>query len=155
MRIGSLKEVLKKPIKAEVQAKEERKVEEKPAALSYSQASEKEVRSVLKVLATQLQTEQKMSLYSYFIDPILKVVDNKVEFILGSKSLKFEIEEAKHRIQKAFNDSGYNPDFKLSINVKKVEEYKVFTPKQQFEALAKKHPVLKEFEERFGLDFDI
>ena len=46
-------------------------------------------------------------------------------------------------------------DFSVRVDVKEVEKYKVFTPKQEFDQLATDNPVLKDFEQRFGLDFDV
>lgn len=98
--------------------------------------------------------QQRRGLAAYLQDPIFSVQDNSIKITVGSKTLLRELEDDMHHLMKAFHLQHLDPKIELILNAQKVEEYKVFTPKQKFEALAKKNPILKDFEGRFGLDFD-
>ena len=66
-----------------------------------------------------------------------------------------QINEEQRKIVRHFAENGYKLDsIKGIINAAKVSEYKIFTPKQQFDVMAKEFPLLKDFEERFNLDFN-
>jgi hypothetical protein len=81
--------------------------------------------------------------------------NNTVVFTVGSKFVESEITEEIPKIVVHFEASGYAlKSLTCKVNAKQISEYKVFSPKQQFDALAKEYPKLTDFAERFYLDFD-
>lgn len=92
---------------------------------------------------------------AFFTDPIYHLEEEKLIFTVGSKTVAKGVEEE----QKAFNTflikKGYKSlAIECLIDAAKVQEYKIFTPKQEFEQLAKDYPSLMEFAKRFNLTFD-
>ena len=107
------------------------------------------------LLAEQLESKGKRALAAYFKEPIFQLDNGKVKLLLGSKTQKAEIEQQFGSFENLCASEGYRLDLEYEINAKKVGEYKLFTPKEQLEALSKEYPVLKDFVERFGLDFEV
>ncbi|MFY0643700.1 MAG: hypothetical protein JXR19_04470 [Bacteroidia bacterium] len=106
-------------------------------------------------LADDIFKQGRKGLASYLKDPLYDFTDSQTTFKVGSKTLKNELEDTFTKLQRNFASEGVQWDFIVEINAQAVNEYKLFTPKQQFDALAKEYPPLKEFEQRFGLDFDV
>lgn len=153
VRIGSLKQALSaQPIKEkeveQVALAEETQSDLKPP-------SEKDFEEFSRHYAAKLAKSQKRGLAAFYKDPLYKLEGDKLTFIVGSKTLKNEIEGDLPSFSKQLNKKGFNLTVDFQINAEKVAEYKLFTPKQQYDALAKKYPELKEFAQRFGLDFDV
>lgn len=158
VRIGSLKDVLKSAAsKAKPQeVSPPKKIEpEITQQTTFKEINEALAREILKQYADELAKEKRMSLAAYLADPVLKCNENTLNFVVGSKSLKNELEDEWRFLLKQFHQKAFNPNCQISVNAVEVEEYKLFTPKQQFDALSKEFPILKDFESRFGLDFDL
>lgn len=103
----------------------------------------------------ELLATNRRSLSAFLTDPIIEVSDSKVSFTVGSKNVAREIEEETPKLLKRAGEKGWKlTEIECIVNAIKVSEYKVFSPKQQFDVLAKDYPILKEFESRFNLDFD-
>jgi hypothetical protein len=104
----------------------------------------------------ELITQKRTSLAAFFADPLLIIgKNNTVIFTVGSKIVESDITEETDKIIAHFETSGYAlKSLTCKVNAKQISEYKVFSPKQQFEALAKDYPKLTDFAERFYLDFD-
>jgi hypothetical protein len=78
-----------------------------------------------------------------------------VRFTVGSKLVAEEIKEERRKLIALFAEKGFDlKAIDCIVNALEVSEYKIFTPKQQFDVLAKEYPILKDFESRFNLDID-
>ncbi|PCJ66391.1 MAG: hypothetical protein COA58_06335 [Bacteroidetes bacterium] len=111
--------------------------------------------TIFKEYSTQLVAKKRVSLASFFADPLLEIKENRISFTVGSKLVAEEIKEEQRKIIAFFSQKGFNlVELECIVNAIEVSEYKVFTPKQQFDVLAKKHPILKDFESRFNLEID-
>lgn len=107
------------------------------------------------IYARKLLKENRRSLAAFLADPIITVHGTTLKFVVGSKNVAREIEDETPRLIKKAKLEGWKlTEIECSVNAAKVSEYKVFSPKQQFDVLAKEYPILKEFEARFNLDFD-
>ena len=106
--------------------------------------------------AKELTTHKRTSLAAFLADPLLTMEENNtVVFTVGSKFVESEITEEIPKIVVHFEASGYAlKSLTCKVNAKQISEYKVFSPKQQFDALAKEYPKLTDFAERFYLDFN-
>ncbi len=110
---------------------------------------------LLKEYSQLLVNANRKSLASFFADPIAELKNNHLMLTVGSKMAAQDIEEEHNKLRQFAASKGYIMlKIKCSINAAKVSDYKVFTPKQQFDVLVKKYPMLKEFENRFNLDFN-
>ncbi|MEY2925365.1 MAG: hypothetical protein RLZZ337_1915 [Bacteroidota bacterium] len=105
--------------------------------------------------AQELLKQKRRSLASFLADPIIEVRATEVIFTVGSKNVAVELEEETQKFIKVAAEKGWQlTTVSTKVNAAQVSEYKVFTPKQQFDVMAKEYPILKEFESRFNLDFD-
>lgn len=106
--------------------------------------------------AKELTTQKRTSLAAFLADPLLTMKENNtVVFTVGSKIVESEITEETAKILAHFEANGYAiRKLECKVNAKQISEYKVFSPKQQFDALAKEYPKLTDFAERFYLDFE-
>ncbi|MBR9860352.1 hypothetical protein GYB22_06310 [bacterium] len=115
-----------------------------------------EVKQVFADFVQDLYKRNQKSLAAYMSDPIFSYTEGKISLTVGSKTLKNELEEEVKGLSRMFRKRGLHfPGLDLKIDALKVKEYKPFTPKEQFNAAAKDHPILKDFADRFGLDFDV
>ena len=119
--------------------------------------------SITKEVATQLFkdysvkliAQTRVSLAAFFADPLLEIKEDIILFTVGSKLVAEEIAEEQRKITAFFAQNGcYVKGIECIVNALEVSEYKVFTPKQQFDVLAKEHPMLKDFQSRFNLEID-
>ncbi|MDB4107500.1 hypothetical protein N8368_03470 [Bacteroidia bacterium] len=152
VKIGGLRSVMSR-----TRPKEQKtKVVEKNIGTKGLLAVDKNTaKKVFKDFAVELTKEKRVSLAAFFADPLIEVADNKVNFTVGSKLVAEEIKGERRRIIKLFANQGYELEaLECIVNVAEINEYKVFTPKQQFEVMAKKYPMLKEFQYRFNLEID-
>ncbi len=106
--------------------------------------------------AQELTTQKRTSLAAFLSDPLLKIGDNNtVIFTVGSKIVETEIKEEAVKIVAHFEKNGYALNkLNCKVNAKQISDYKMFTPRQQFDSFAEKYPKLNDFAERFYLDFD-
>lgn len=106
--------------------------------------------------AKELTNQKRTSLAAFLADPLLTMGENNtVIFTVGSRIVESEITEETTKIVAHFEANGYAlSKLECKVNAKQISEYKVFSPKQQFEALTKEYPKLTDFAERFYLDFD-
>jgi hypothetical protein len=92
-------------------------------------------------------------LASFFADPLIEVLQNNILFTVGSKMVAEEIKEESRKVKAFFAEKGYLMDnLTCTVNAVEVNEYKLFTPKQQFDDMAKEFPLLIDFESRFSLE---
>lgn len=128
----------------------------KPVNDSLKDLTIEEAKRLFLSYAQELTTQKRTSLAAFLADPLLTMRENNtVVFIVGSKIVESEITEEIPKIVAHFEASGYVlKNLTCKVNAKKISEYKVFSPKQQFEAIAKEYPKLTDFAERFYLDFD-
>ena len=128
----------------------------KPVNDSLKDLTIEEAKRLFLSYAKELNTQKRTSLAAFLADPLLTMRENNtVVFTVGSKIVESEITEEIPKIVAYFEASGYVlKKLTCKVNAKKISEYKVFSPKQQFEALAKEYPKLTDFAERFYLDFD-
>jgi hypothetical protein len=92
---------------------------------------------------------------AFFTDPIYSFKDENVLFTVGSKTVAKSVKEEQKAFNQWLNKKGFiSLTFNYSIDAAKVQKYKVFTPKQEFEKLAEDYPDLLEFAKRFNLTFD-
>lgn len=158
VKIGKIKDLLKKTAQQN-QEKVATGILEEPESKSlesFEPASEEQTKGVLQDLAAEMAAQNRRSLSAYLKDPILNFEEGKLTVILGSKTLKNELEDLRPRMDKLFHARKLkSPEVAFVIDVKKVKSYKPFTAKEQFQAAAEKHPILKDFADRFGLDFDV
>jgi len=110
---------------------------------------------LFKAYGTELIAQKRSSLAAFFSDPLIKVASGVVTFTVGSKLVADGIGEETRKIRQYFSKASYTLEaIECRVNAKEVSEYKVFTPKEQFDVMAKEFPILKEFEERFNLEID-
>lgn len=139
-----------RPNTQKVIIKEEALVTEGLKELTVEAATE-----IFKSYANELGTQKRGSLAAFFSDPLISVADNTVVFTVGSKLVADGIDTEARKIKQYFTKMQYTlQDIECVVNAKEVSEYKVFTPKEQFDVMAKEFPILKEFEERFNLEID-
>lgn len=149
VRVGSIKDALKRVAQPEVpRSKSAPKKELKPA-------QSEQVHQALVMLVEQLKKKGKRALAAYLSDPMMEVRDGEVRFTVASKTLEKEIAECWNSLAKMLNSQGHSASLDIVIDAQKVQEYKLFTPQEQFEALCKDYPKLQEFKERFGLDLEL
>jgi hypothetical protein len=114
-----------------------------------------EARSLMKSYAKVAESKNQRSLAAFFADPLLEVLDGRMVFTVGSKTVALEVNAEAEKIKIAAATDGFEIiSIDCKVNATKVSEYKIFTPQQQFDVMAKDHPALKEFESRFNLDFN-
>ena len=114
-----------------------------------------DARTLFKEYAAQLASQKRVSLAAFFADPLLEIIDGVVHFTVGSKLVAEEIKEERHKLNSLFIQKGFDlKAIECIVNAQEISEYKVFTPKQQFDVLAKEFPILKDFESRFNLEID-
>lgn len=156
IRIGSINQVLQdRTLGKKKEVKEVETISEvKDNSTSFNLPELAMVKELLKDYADDLMKAQRRGLGAYLIDPVVKLEENTLYFTVGSKSLLIEMQDELSKLKQLFNSKQIDPVIEIQLNAQKVQEYKVFTPKQKFDALAKKNPALKDFENRFGLDFD-
>ena len=106
--------------------------------------------------AQELTAQKRTSLAAFLTDPLITMADkNAITFTVGSKIVESEITDATAMIIAHFQSNGFALEkLQCKVNAKQISDYKMFTPKQQFEDFAKKYPKLNDFAERFYLDFD-
>jgi hypothetical protein len=106
--------------------------------------------------AQELTAQKRTSLAAFLSDPLLEIGDNNtVIFTVGSKIVETEIKEEAVKIVAHFEKNGYSLNkLNCKVNAKQISDYKMFTPRQQFDSFAEKYPKLNDFAERFYLDFD-
>ncbi|MDG1720045.1 MAG: hypothetical protein P8I31_02200 [Bacteroidia bacterium] len=128
----------------------------KPVNDSLKDLTIEEAKRLFLSYAQELTTQKRTSLAAFLADPLLTMGENNtVIFTVGSKIVESDIAEETPKIVAYFEASGYVlKNLTCNVNAKQISEYKVFSPKQQFEALAKEYPKLTDFAERFYLDFD-
>lgn len=120
------------------------------AKLDLAKATE-----VLKRYSEKLEDDKRGSLAAFFADPIVALDADQVSITVGSKIVENEIMAEQNKLVRYFAEQGYALSSLFCIvNAKAVSEYKIFTPKQQFEAMIKEVPVLEDFASRFNLELE-
>ncbi len=155
--IGTVKTGGLRSVMSRTRPKEQKtKVEEKSIASEDLLAIDKSTaKKIFNDFAAELTKDKRVSLAAFFADPLIEVAENRVNFTVGSKLVAEEIRGERRRIIKLFANQGYELEaLECTVNVAEINDYKVFTPKQQFEVMAKKYPMLKEFQNRFNLEID-
>lgn len=153
VKLGGLRSSMQRNRNVETKAKDGDnaiEVAAELATLDVSKATE-----LLKLYAEKLEDEKRGSLAAFFADPIVALEADQVSITVGSKIVENEIMAEQHKLVRYFAEKGY----KLSslyciVNAKEVSEYKIFTPKQQFEAMMKDVPILEDFASRFNLEIE-
>ncbi len=155
VRIGGLRNILQKHKQAAQVVKQEVAVQEEKSDYNLKEFTLEEATVLFKEYAANLIKAKKRGLAAFFADPLLAVDGSKVTFTVGSNIVAQGIEEEQRKIKKYFSTKGFLLEsIESKVNAAEINEYKVFTPKQQFDALAKEYPILKDFENRFNLDID-
>lgn len=130
-------------------------VKEAKGVLANKIMNEQEAKAFFAEYAQRLASQNRRSLSAFLADPILVVNQDKITFTVGSKNVAKDIEDETMKIIKQAAQEGWViATIETLVDAVKVSDYQVFTPKQQFDVLAKDFPILKDFEERFNLDFD-
>ena len=112
-------------------------------------------KDILKEYAKKLIIDKRASLASFFADPLIEVIQNNILFTVGSKMVAEEIKEESRKVKALFAEKGYlMHNLTCTVNAVEVNEYKLFTPKQQFDDMAKEFPLLADFESRFSLEIE-
>ena len=143
---------MKKARAKEEEAKEEEEIEKEDG---LKDPTKEDALVVFKEFAAKLATKKRVSLASFFADPLLEMKDGVVHFTVGSKLVAEEIKEERRKLIGLFAEKGFDlKAVECIVNAQEISEYKVFTPKQQFDVLAKEFPILKDFESRFNLEID-
>ena len=155
VRIGSLKKVKEVAPIVKVEPSLEEELSSEPKNVPLKAISKDDFTRRLSTLADDFHKQGRKGLASYLKDPLFHFEESSTILKVGSKALKNELDESFNQLKNQLRSEGLNWDFGIEINPKAVNEYKLFTPKQQYDALAKEYPPLKEFEQRFGLDFDV
>jgi hypothetical protein len=157
VKIGKLSSLLRstKPETHKETAAELQEPEVHLSPASLKKLTEYELRKILKDFSLKLIKENRMSLGAYLNDPILRMEKNELRFTVPSKSLKIDIEDVQRKMQGIFIDQGFQtPIVTIDIDVAKVQELKPSSGRDLFNKVAKEHPILKDFADKFGLDFD-
>jgi|TARA_B110000902_G_scaffold86490_1_gene102650 hypothetical protein len=120
------------------------------AKLDVAKATE-----ILKLYSEKLEDDKRGSLAAFFADPIVALEADQVSITVGSKIVENEIMAEQNKLVRYFSEQGYALSSLFCIvNAKAVSEYKIFTPKQQFEAMIKEVPILEDFASRFNLELE-
>lgn len=110
---------------------------------------------LLKEYAEKLVADKRASLASFFADPLLEVLQNNLLFTVGSKMVAEEIKEESRKVIAFFAEQGFSLlNLTCVVNAVEVNEYKLFTPRQQFDDMVKEFPLLADFESRFNLEIE-
>ena len=154
VRLGGLRHALR-------QKKATPKVKENPV-LAYTQEDSVKIYPD-KLQALELSKEYSgialkknmRSLAAFLADPIMEVEDGHITYTVGSKTVAQSLLDEQERFKKMALTRSYTIErISCNVNAAKVSEYKIFTPKQQFEVMAKQNPLLKDLQARFDLDFE-
>ena len=139
--------------KTETQAAETKRIEQPVLATRVMQIEE--AKAFFADYARELASQNRRSLSSFLADPIIQVNEGKITFTVGSKNVAKDIEDETMKIIRVASEKGWIiSEIVTAVDAVKVSDYQVFTPKQQYDVLAKDYPVLKDFEARFNLNFD-
>jgi hypothetical protein len=112
-------------------------------------------KEILQEYGQKLVADKRASLASFFADPLLEVAENNIQFTVGSKLVAEEIKEESRKVIALFASKGYAvANLACLVNATEVNEYKLFTPRQQFDVMCKEFPSLADFESRFNLEIE-
>ena len=135
--------------KAETSAKEEITTSE------IKELTEADAKQVFLKYAAQLVEEKRGSLAAFFKDPLIHLADGILTFTVGSKLVETDISNERPKLKEFFAAQGFEfPELVCKVNAQEISEYKVFTPKQQFDVMVKEMPILEDFANRFNLDIE-
>lgn len=156
VRLGGLRSTMKKisPVsKDREQIEEEAKNKETPLELKSFDLET--ARLLFIEFSKTLIQEKRGGIASFFADPLIEVKGDVVIFTVGSKIVADGIKDLRQRAKVLFADKGYLlTDIECVVNAVEISQYKVFTPQQKFDVMTKKHPVLKDFADRFNLEIE-
>ncbi len=151
VKLGGLRTSVQKHMEIPVEDPAEKEVEE--VGVSLAQLSKERVINLLRQYSQKLEDDKRGSLAAFFADPIIALNENQITITVGSKIVENEIMAEQQKVVSFFADNGYHlGSIYCIVNAKTVNEYKVFTPKQQFEAMVKDIPILQDFASRFNLE---
>lgn len=123
--------------------------------LDKKELTEAHAKSVFQLYAAQLEKDKRGSLAAFFRDPLLQLKESTLTFTVGSKLVETEIINERQKIKDFFTAQGYELlELVCKVNAKEISEYKVFTPKQQFDVMVKDIPILEDFANRFNLEIE-
>ncbi len=152
VRIGGLRNAL---VRQQTKPETEKKASVDEASSNLKDIEVSSAKSLVKAYVKIAEQNKQRSLAAFFADPLLEVNDAQIVFTVGSKTVAQEIENEAEKLKQTAAKQGYAiRGIRAQVNAVKVSEYKIFTPKQQFDVMAKTNPVLKDFESRFNLTFD-
>lgn len=153
VKLGGLRSSMQRNRKAETKTEE--------GADTANESSELAVLDVeiatklLKQYSEKLENDKRGSLAAFFADPIVSLEGEQVSITVGSKIVENEIMAEQHKLVRYFAEQGHKlGSLYCIVNAKAVSEYKIFTPKQQFEAMIKEVPILEDFANRFNLEIE-
>lgn len=151
IKLGGLRSSLQKHMQMPLVVTKQKEVDH--IKVSLAELSKETVLKLLKQYSKKLEEDKRGSLAAFFADPIVALLENQVTITVGSKIVENEIMAEQQKVIHYFADKGYLlGSIYCIVNAKTVNEYKVFTPKQQFEAMKKKVPILQDFADRFNLE---
>ena len=153
VRLGNIRGAIKVGVKKKEETTQE--VVEEDAKDHLEIADALQAQDLFKAYSEVLAQKKRTSLASFFSDPLLEVHSDKIVFKVGSKLIADEINKEVKNLMRFFREKGYAlVEVKCEVNAKEVSEYKMFTPEQQFDVMAKDFPILQELKARFNLEID-
>ena len=145
----SLKSVQKKQaIKQEILAN----VVEKPV-LPVEDFSEKEMLNAWQEYSVIVEREGKFNLLSHLTMGTPKMKGSMIHLEFPNHTIKTEVEQAKFELLNFLREKLENFDIDLDITVNETAEKKyAYSPREKYEKLKEKNPLIERFRTEFGLD---
>lgn len=145
----SLKSVQKKQaIKQEILAN----VVEKPV-LPVEDFSEKEMLKAWQEYSVIVEREGKFNLLSHLTMGTPKMQGSMIHLEFPNHTIKTEVEQAKFELLNFLREKLENFDIDLDITVNETAEKKyAYSPREKYEKLKEKNPLIERFRTEFGLD---
>lgn len=145
----SLKSVQKKQaIKQEILAN----VVEKPV-LPVEDFSEKEMLNAWQEYSVIVEREGKFNLLSHLTMGTPKMQGSMIHLEFPNHTIKTEVEQAKFELLNFLREKLENFDIDLDITVNETAEKKyAYSPREKYEKLKEKNPLIERFRTEFGLD---
>ena len=121
--------------------------------LPTEEFTKKEMVSAWNQYAKKIEKEGKFNLLSHLTMGIPKLQDNIIHLEYPNTTIKVEVERAKHDLLSYLKESLQNYDIDLDITVNETAEKRyAYTPREKFEKLKEKNPLIETLRKEFDLD---
>lgn len=117
---------------------------------------QKVLEKIWKEFALEEQEKGKLLLYNVLNEAVPKLEnETEIHFVIGHYSAEVEFNNEKHLLLSFLKKKLNNYHIQLYYRIEEIkEENKLYTNRDKFEFLQKKHPVLNQLMQRFNLEVD-